>query len=127
MSCPDRSATALAIEIDWPSATMVSASATVARSGSRCHSMRGACSRGSAEPTAPTVRAAGACSRWSSAQAAAVPATRPSSMAGQRGARRREASVTATVTAAVATAVMLAPPSTSAARSGASAPWEPSG
>ncbi|MNN06473.1 hypothetical protein D3C81_1192650 [compost metagenome] len=52
--CPERSATALAIEIDWPSATMVSAEAMPSRSGSLRQSTSGTWKCGSADGIGPT-------------------------------------------------------------------------
>ncbi len=51
---PERNATALAIEIDWPSATMVSAAAMPSRSGSLRQSTSGTWKCGSADGIGPT-------------------------------------------------------------------------
>ncbi len=87
MRWPDRAATALAIEIDWPSATMVSAKARPISSGSCFQSICGGEKGGQGERDRahhrdrrePQARAFPV-----ESTAAAVPATSPISMKGQR-------------------------------------------
>ena len=56
MRCPDLAATALAMEIAWPSATMVSANASPSNSGTWAQLTCGSTSLGQGTAMLPTVR-----------------------------------------------------------------------
>ena len=113
MAWPERAATAFAIEIDWPSATIVSATARLTSSGNACRSTTGTSKRGQIagiDPiTAIVPQPAPSPPRFSSAASAVAP-TRPISIAGQRGSRRRTASTAAIVKPATASAAGIACP-----------------
>ncbi len=90
MCWPERSAIALAIEIDWPRATIVSAKAMPTRSGSVRRSTAGSAKRGQIDGIGPTILT---CSpepshQRSSANASALAAASASSIDGERGASR---------------------------------------
>ena len=100
MCWPERSATALAMEIDWPRATMVSAKAMPTRSGSTGSSTAGSrkCGQiGGMAPTTATRAGLPAGHQRSKAKASSVAATMPMSMNGQRGRQRRITTETAIV------------------------------
>ncbi|MNK88423.1 hypothetical protein D3C87_1083830 [compost metagenome] len=104
---PERAATALAIEIDCPSATMVSAAAMPSRSGTVRQLMSGTWKGGRADGIGPITFTCCAPSQWLSASATPKPPTRPISMNGSRREMRRTISVTASVTAPTMTALQL--------------------
>ena len=103
MCWPDRAATALAIEIDWPRATIVNAKAMPTRSGSRRRSKSGTLRRGQIGGIGPTTRCAPPNAR-SIANASAVAANSAISMCGERGSQRLSSSDAATVNAPTASA-----------------------
>ncbi len=83
MRWPERSATVLAIEMPWPSATMVSANANPTSSRACAQPMCGSSKRGQGVAMYPTVRSAVAPSepeKWRHSQASRVATARPMSM-----------------------------------------------
>ncbi len=128
MRWPDRTATAFATEIDWPSATMESATARPNRSGTCDHSTAGTCNGGTGEGNAPSSVTCHASPSRLSSSAASAPTITPASMKGQSRLTRRSTTATTSVTTPTITAPgWICDRCWNVKRSNAPVPWPASG